>query len=42
MQSVTKALDRILRQHEPFPALVMDRSDPFSLGDSLDRELSRK
>ena len=25
MQSVTKALERILRQHEPFPALVMDR-----------------
>jgi transcriptional regulator with XRE-family HTH domain len=25
MQSVTKALERILHQHEPFPALVMDR-----------------
>jgi transcriptional regulator with XRE-family HTH domain len=25
MQSVTKALERILRQHEPFPAIVMDR-----------------
>jgi transcriptional regulator with XRE-family HTH domain len=25
MQSITKALERILRQHEPFPALVMDR-----------------
>lgn len=25
MQSVTKALERILRQHEPFPALIMDR-----------------
>jgi hypothetical protein len=25
MQSVTKALERILRQHDPFPALVMDR-----------------
>jgi transcriptional regulator with XRE-family HTH domain len=25
MQTVTKALDRILRQHEPFPALLMDR-----------------
>jgi transcriptional regulator with XRE-family HTH domain len=25
MQGVTKALDRILHQHEPFPALVMDR-----------------
>ncbi|MBV8813045.1 MAG: helix-turn-helix transcriptional regulator [Verrucomicrobia bacterium] len=25
MHSVTKALERILRQHEPFPALVMDR-----------------
>src|SRR5258708_8363172 len=25
MQSVTKSLDRILRQHEPFPAMVMDR-----------------
>lgn len=25
MQSVTKAIERILRQHEPFPALVMDR-----------------
>jgi transcriptional regulator with XRE-family HTH domain len=25
MQSVTKALGRILHQHEPFPALVMDR-----------------
>lgn len=24
-QSVTKALDRMLRQHEPFPAVVMDR-----------------
>jgi transcriptional regulator with XRE-family HTH domain len=25
MQSITNALGRILRQHEPFPALVMDR-----------------
>jgi transcriptional regulator with XRE-family HTH domain len=25
MRGVTKALDRILRQHEPFPAIVMDR-----------------
>ena len=25
MHSVTKALERILRQHEPFPAMVMDR-----------------
>jgi transcriptional regulator with XRE-family HTH domain len=25
MQTVTKALERILHQHEPFPALVMDR-----------------
>ncbi len=25
MHSITKALERILRQHEPFPALVMDR-----------------
>jgi len=25
MQSITKALERILRLHEPFPALVMDR-----------------
>lgn len=25
MQSVTKALARMLRQHEPFPAMVMDR-----------------
>ncbi len=25
MRSVTKALDRMLRQHEPFPAVVMDR-----------------
>jgi transcriptional regulator with XRE-family HTH domain len=25
MQSVTKALERILRQHDPFPALIMDR-----------------
>ena len=25
MQSVTSALERILRQHEPFPAVVMDR-----------------
>src|ERR1700744_4257194 len=25
MKSVTNALTRILRQHEPFPALVMDR-----------------
>jgi transcriptional regulator with XRE-family HTH domain len=25
MNSVTKALERILHQHEPFPALVMDR-----------------
>jgi transcriptional regulator with XRE-family HTH domain len=25
MQNVTKALERILRQHEPFPAIVMDR-----------------
>jgi transcriptional regulator with XRE-family HTH domain len=25
MQGITKALERILRQHEPFPALVMDR-----------------
>jgi transcriptional regulator with XRE-family HTH domain len=25
MHSISKALERILRQHEPFPALVMDR-----------------
>ncbi len=25
LQSITKALERILRQHEPFPAVVMDR-----------------
>ncbi|GAB2583664.1 helix-turn-helix transcriptional regulator [Dyella jejuensis] len=25
MQGVTKALERMLRQHEPFPAVVMDR-----------------
>jgi hypothetical protein len=25
MQSITKALERVLRQHEPFPAVVMDR-----------------
>jgi transcriptional regulator with XRE-family HTH domain len=25
MQSITKALERMLRQHEPFPAVVMDR-----------------
>lgn len=25
MRSITKALERILHQHEPFPALVMDR-----------------
>jgi transcriptional regulator with XRE-family HTH domain len=25
MHGITKALERILRQHEPFPALVMDR-----------------
>ena len=25
MHSVTRALDRMLRQHEPYPALVMDR-----------------
>src|SRR5258706_4312404 len=25
MQSVTRALGRMLRQHEPFPAMVMDR-----------------
>ncbi len=25
MQRINKALDRMLRQHEPFPALVMDR-----------------
>jgi transcriptional regulator with XRE-family HTH domain len=25
MQSVTRALERMLRQHEPFPAMVMDR-----------------
>jgi transcriptional regulator with XRE-family HTH domain len=25
MHSITRALERILRQHEPFPALVMDR-----------------
>jgi len=25
MQSITKALERILHQHEPFPAFVMDR-----------------
>jgi transcriptional regulator with XRE-family HTH domain len=25
MQGVTRALDRMLRQHEPFPAIVMDR-----------------
>lgn len=26
MQSVTRALERMLRQHEPFPAMVMDRT----------------
>jgi hypothetical protein len=25
MQTVTRAIERILRQHEPFPAVVMDR-----------------
>ena len=25
MESITKALERVLRQHEPFPAVVMDR-----------------
>jgi len=25
MQSLTKALERVLRQHEPYPAVVMDR-----------------
>ncbi|RQM46953.1 XRE family transcriptional regulator [Paraburkholderia bannensis] len=25
MQGVTRALERVLRQHEPFPAIVMDR-----------------
>ena len=25
MQSIVKALQRVLRQHEPFPAVVMDR-----------------
>jgi transcriptional regulator with XRE-family HTH domain len=25
MQSITRALDRMLRQHDPFPAVVMDR-----------------
>src|SRR5260370_38927287 len=25
MQSVARALERMLRQHEPFPAMVMDR-----------------
>lgn len=25
MQSITRALDRMLRQHDPYPALVMDR-----------------
>ena len=25
MQSITNALERVLRQHEPFPAVVMDR-----------------
>jgi hypothetical protein len=25
MQSITRALERMLRQHEPFPAVVMDR-----------------
>jgi transcriptional regulator with XRE-family HTH domain len=25
MHSITKALERVLRQHEPFPALVLDR-----------------
>ena len=25
MQTVTRAIERILRQHEPFPAIVMDR-----------------
>jgi len=25
MQSVTRALERVVRQHEPFPAIVMDR-----------------
>lgn len=25
MKSISNALDRMLRQHEPFPAVVMDR-----------------
>jgi transcriptional regulator with XRE-family HTH domain len=25
MQGISKALERVLRQHEPFPAIVMDR-----------------
>ena len=38
MQSVTRALERILRQHEPFPALVMNRYwDVLMTNDSAPR-----
>jgi transcriptional regulator with XRE-family HTH domain len=38
MRSVTKALERMLRQHEPFPALVMDRCwDVLMTNDSAPR-----
>jgi transcriptional regulator with XRE-family HTH domain len=42
MQSVTRALERILRQNEPFPALVMDRYwNVLMMNESAPRFFSR-
>jgi transcriptional regulator with XRE-family HTH domain len=42
MQSVTKALQRMLRQHEPFPAVVMDRYwNVLMANDAMPRFLNR-
>lgn len=47
MQGITRALDRMLRQHDPFPAMVMDRywnvlntneSSPRFFGSFIDME----
>ncbi len=47
MQGITRALDRMLRQHDPFPAIVMDRywnvlvtneSSPRFFGSFIDME----
>ncbi|HUA81752.1 MAG TPA: helix-turn-helix transcriptional regulator [Dyella sp.] len=51
MQGITRALDRMLRQHDPFPAVVMDRywnvlttnaSSPLFFGSFIDMTARRQ